>query len=71
MMMGTNGSNFLELGQEVQAEFALGQDVVQDQESGRSPGNPRQGFAARLDADQLVIWRAPPRRSHIGGRRLR
>ena len=52
---GHKRQQFLELGQEIQPQFALGQDVVQDQEVRSVLGDFGQGFAAVGDTDQRVL----------------
>ena len=52
---GHKRQQLLELGQEIQAELALRQDVVKDQHVGRVGGDLGQGLGAVGDADQFVF----------------
>ena len=51
---GNKGQQFLEFRQEVQAEFALGQHMVENQKIGRVRGDLCERFTAILHANQFV-----------------
>jgi len=56
---GDEGEEFFEFGEEVEAEFAFGKDVIEDEEVEREAWDLVHGFAAIADADEM-----------IGGKRL-